>query len=82
MTHDGLAHDILTSEELRDLYAPLGRDYRAAILMSAGLGFRDRSRVLSQRLDAYATALREALDAAKADATVLLRGPRSWWGRR
>lgn len=81
MTHDGLLRDILSADELRDLYAPLARDYRAAIVLSAGLGFRDRARALRQRLDAYAAALREALDGAKDDATALLRGPRSWWGR-
>ena len=80
-THDGLVRDILSTEELATLYAPLSRDYRAALLMSAGLGFRDRSRVIRLRLDAYAAALTEALDAAKNDATVVLRGPRSWWGR-
>jgi len=81
MTHDGILRDILSADELMDVYAPLVRDYRAAIVLSAGLGFRDRARVLSQRLDAYAVALREALDTAKDDATALLRGPRSWWGR-
>ena len=81
-THDGLVRDILSTEELTALFAPLCRDYRAALLMSAGLGFRDRARVLRSRLGAYDAALGGALDAGKDDATVLLRGPRSWWGRK
>jgi len=82
MTHDGLLRDLLSADELMDVYAPLARDYRAAIVLSAGLGFRDRARVLRRRLDAYAAALREALDTAKDDATTVLRGPRAWGGRR
>jgi len=74
--------DILTAAELNGLFAPLARDYRTAILLSAGLGFRDRWRVLRLRLDAYNTALRLALDTAKDDATVLLRGERARGGAR
>jgi hypothetical protein len=68
--------DILTTAQLTTMFAPLAHDYRAAIVLSAGLGFRDRWRVLRQRLDAYNTALGVALDQAKADATVALRGER------
>jgi len=74
--------DILTTAQLTTIFAPLARDYRAAILLSAGLGFRDRWRVLRLRLDAYDAALRLALDTAKDDATVLLRGERTRGGVR
>ncbi len=74
--------DILTTAQLTAAFAPLARDYRAAILLSAGLGFRDRWGVLRLRLDAYDAALRLALDTAKADATVLLRGERARGGVR
>jgi hypothetical protein len=74
--------DILTAAQLTAAFAPLARDYRAAILLSAGMGFRDRWRVLRLRLDAYDAALRLALDTAKADATVLLRGERARGGVR
>jgi hypothetical protein len=74
--------DILTTAQLTTMFAPLARDYRAAILLSAGMGFRDRWRVLRLRLDAYNAALRLALDTAKADATVLLRGERARGGAR
>ncbi len=80
-THDGLLRDILSAEQLTALFAPLARDYRAAIVLSAGLGFRDRSRALRCRLDAYTEGLGAALDQAKDEATALLRGPRSWWRR-
>jgi len=73
---------ILTTAQLTTMFAPLARDYRAAIILSAGLGFRDRWRVLRLRLDAYNTALRLALDTAKDDATVLLRGERARGGVR
>ncbi len=74
--------DILTTAQLTTVFAPLARDYRAAILLSAGMGFRDRWRVLRLRLDAYDAALRLALDTAKDDATVLLRGERARGGAR
>ncbi len=74
--------DILTAAELNRLFAALAADYAAAIVLSAGLGFRDRWRVLRLRLDAYNTALRLALDTAKDDATVLLRGERARGGVR
>jgi len=74
--------DILTTAQLTTVFAPLARDYRAAILLSAGLGFRDRWRVLWLRLHAYNTALGVALDTAKDDATVLLRGERARGGVR
>jgi len=74
--------DILTTAQLTTVVAPLARDYRAAILLSAGLGFRDRWRILRLRLDAYDAALRLALDTAKDDATVLLRGERARGGVR
>ncbi len=76
------ARDILTTAQLTTMFVPLARDYRAAILLSAGLGFRDRWRVLRLRLDAYNAALRVALDQAKADATVLLRSERARGGVR
>jgi hypothetical protein len=74
--------DILTTAQLNSLFAALAADYAAAIVLSAGLGFRDRWRVLRLRLDAYNTALRLALDTAKDDATVLLRGERARGGVR
>ncbi len=74
--------DILTTAELNSMFAALAADYAAAIVLSAGLGFRDRWRVLRLRLDAYDTALRVALDTAKADATILLRGERARGGGR
>ncbi len=74
--------DILTAAELNRLFAALAAHYAAAIVLSAALGFRDRWRVLRLRLDAYDTALGVALDQAKADATVLLRGERTRGGAR
>lgn len=74
--------DILTTAQLTTMFVPLARDYRAAIVLSAGLGFRDRWRVLRLRLDAYNTALGMALDTAKADATIALRGERARGGVR
>jgi len=74
--------DILTTAQLTTMFAPLARDYRATILLSAGMGFRDRWRVLRLRLDAYNAALRLALDTAKDDATVLLRSERARGGAR
>jgi len=74
--------DILTTAQFTTVFAPLARDYRAAILLSAGMGFRDRWRVLRLRLDAYDATLRLALDTAKDDATVLLRGERARGGAR
>jgi hypothetical protein len=74
--------DILTTAQLTTVFVPLAGDYRAAILLSAGLGFRDRWRVLRLRLDAYNTALGVALDTAKNDATIALRGERARGGVR
>ncbi len=74
--------DILTAAELHSLFAALTADYAAAIVLSAGMGFRDRWRVLRLRLDAYNAALRLALDTAKADATIALRGERARGGVR
>jgi hypothetical protein len=75
-------HDILTNDELAALFRPLARDYQAAIVFSAGLGFRDRARVLRQRLAAYSDALARSLGDAHDGATAVLRGPRRIGGRR
>lgn len=74
--------DILTTAQLNALFTPLAGDYRAAIILSAGLGFRDRWRVLRLRLGAYDAALRLALDTAKDSATQALRGERARGGVR
>jgi hypothetical protein len=74
--------DILTTAQLNRLFAALAADYAAAIVLSAGLGFRDRWRVLRLRLDAYNVALGVALGQAKQDATIALRGERARGGVR
>ncbi len=77
-----LTRDILTTAELAALFVPLARDYRAAIVLSVGLGYRDRAGVLRQRLEAYSNALAGALGDAGESASALLRDLRSCGVRR
>ena len=66
----------LTAEELLALFLPLRRDYRGLAVATAGFGFRERSRLVRQRLGEYSDALTQALASGVDDATVAVRGVR------
>jgi hypothetical protein len=66
----------LTAEDLLALFLPLRRDYRGLAVATAGLGFRERSRLVHQRLGEYSDALARALANGVDDATIAVRGVR------
>lgn len=72
----GGAPDLLTADELAALFSPLRTDYKRLAVTTAGLGYRERARIIRARLDAYGLALREALSNGVEDASFAVRGGR------
>ena len=68
--------DQLSLDELVFILLPLRIDYQRLAVSTAGLGYRERSARIRQRLTAYADALRLTLSNGVEDATFAVRGRR------
>ncbi len=68
--------DQLSLDELVFILLPLRVDYQRVAVATVGLGYRERSARIHQRLTAYADALRLTLSNGVEDATLAVRGRR------
>ena len=68
---------LLTDDALRECFHPIGRDYLAAIVLTADLPNAERRVAMRARQDAYITALSETLAAAVEASVWQVRGARS-----
>ncbi len=68
--------DQLSLDELVFILLPLRIDYQCLAVSTAGLGYRERSARIHQRLTAYSDALRLALSNGVEDASFAVRGRR------
>lgn len=68
--------DQLSLDELVFILLPLRVDYQRVAVATVGLGYRERSARIRQRLTAYADALRLTLSNGVEDASFAVRGRR------
>ena len=68
--------DLLTTDALRETLHPIGRDYRAAIVLTADMPNAERRVAIRARHDAYVTALAEVLAEAVEASIWQVRGAR------
>jgi len=66
----------LSLDELVFVLLPLRLDYQRLAVSTAGMGYRERSARIRQRLTAYADALRLTLSNGVDDASLAVRGRR------
>ena len=76
IAHSEPAHPFLTDEALRDCLRPIGRDYRAAIVLTADMLTAERRAAIRARHDAYGDALAEVLAEAVEASVWQVRGTR------
>ena len=69
--------DLLTAEALREMLRPIGRDYLAAIVLTADMLNAERRAAIRARHDAYVTALAETPVEAGAASFCQVRDARS-----
>lgn len=72
-----LMRDLLTAEALREMLRPIGRDYLAAIVLTADMPNAERRVAMRARQDTYVQALAATLVEAVAASVWRVRGARS-----
>ncbi len=69
--------DLLTDDALRECFHPIGRDYRAAIVLTADMLNAERRAAMRARRDAYVTALAATLAGVAGASVGRVRGAQS-----
>ena len=72
-----LTRDLLMDDALRETLRPIGRDYRAALILTADLPNAERRVAIRSRHDAYVTALAATLAEAVEASVWQVRGARA-----